>query len=178
VRQRNNICEKIKERNTLFCIALAHNGVAITYVDLLIQYGFQKIGFKVNLQLPPTTIGDSISTRTSSHYTAASRSNDAITFINMRLNQAVCYVCLHAVDEAGQLLRRDCACRGTDAGFVHLSCLTKYAEVKSTQARDTDEFVNVWETCPGVVFNTTRKGPDILTVPIVTVFVPIVTKYT
>jgi hypothetical protein len=67
----------------------------------------------------------------------------------MRLNQAVCYVCLHAVDEAGQLLRRDCACRGTDAGFVHLSCLTKYAEVKSTQARDTDEFVNVWETCPG-----------------------------
>jgi hypothetical protein len=30
----------------------------------------------------------------------------------------------------------------------------------------------------GVVFNTTRKGPDILVVPIMTVFVPIVTKYT
>jgi hypothetical protein len=30
----------------------------------------------------------------------------------------------------------------------------------------------------GVVFNTTRKGPDKLVVPIVTVFVPIVTKYT
>ena len=30
----------------------------------------------------------------------------------------------------------------------------------------------------GVVFNTTRKDPDILVVPIVTVFVPIVTKYT
>jgi hypothetical protein len=30
----------------------------------------------------------------------------------------------------------------------------------------------------GVVFNTTRKGPDILIVPIVTVFVQIVTKYT
>jgi hypothetical protein len=45
------ICEKRKERtNALFCIALAHNGVAITYLDLLIQYGFQKIGFKVNLQ--------------------------------------------------------------------------------------------------------------------------------
>jgi hypothetical protein len=67
----------------------------------------------------------------------------------MRLNQAVCYLCLDAVDEAGQLLRRDCACRGTDAGFVHLSCLVTYAEVKSTQARDTDEFVNLWETCPG-----------------------------
>jgi hypothetical protein len=40
-----------KRKKTLFCIALAHNGVAITYVDLLIQYGFQKIGFKVNLRL-------------------------------------------------------------------------------------------------------------------------------
>ena len=81
MQQRNNICEKIKERtNALFCIALAHNGVAITYVDLLIQYGFQKIGLKVNLQLSPTTIRDSISTRASSHYTAASRSNDAIIF--------------------------------------------------------------------------------------------------
>jgi hypothetical protein len=29
-----------------------------------------------------------------------------------------------------------------------------------------------------VVFNTTRKDPDILIVPIVTVFVPIVTKCT
>jgi hypothetical protein len=27
-------------------------------------------------------------------------------------------------------------------------------------------------------FSTTRKGPDILVVPIMTVFVPIVTKYT
>ena len=30
----------------------------------------------------------------------------------------------------------------------------------------------------GVVLNTTRKGPDKLVVQIVTVFVPIVTKYT
>jgi hypothetical protein len=29
-----------------------------------------------------------------------------------------------------------------------------------------------------VVFNTTRKGPDKPSVPIMTVFVPIVTKYT
>jgi hypothetical protein len=39
-----------------------------------------------------------------------------------------------------------------------------------------------WKRCcpiiHGVVFNTTRKGPDILVVQIVTVFVPIVTKYT
>ena len=42
--------------------------------------------------------------------------------------EAVCYVCLDGGDddEAGQPLRRDCACRGTDAGFVHLSCLAAY----------------------------------------------------
>ena len=61
----------------------------------------------------------------------------------------VCYFCYDAVDEDGQLLRRDCACRGTDAGFVHLACLTKYAETKSKQARDDmNEFVQPWETCP------------------------------
>jgi hypothetical protein len=40
--------------------------------------------------------------------------------------EAVCYLCL----DGGFLepLRRDCACRGTDAGFVHLSCLTKYSQ--------------------------------------------------
>jgi hypothetical protein len=44
-------------------------------------------------------------------------------------------------DEDGQPLRRDCACRGTDAGFVHLSCLTNYAETKSKQALVMNEFV-------------------------------------
>jgi hypothetical protein len=65
--------------------------------------------------------------------------------------EAVCYLCLDGeVDEADrQPLRRDCACRGTDAGFVHLSCLTKYAATKSVQARDMNEFVKPWETCPG-----------------------------
>ena len=61
----------------------------------------------------------------------------------------VCYFCYDAVDEDGQLLQRDCACRGTDAGFVHLACLMKYAETKSKQARDDmTEFVQPWETCP------------------------------
>jgi hypothetical protein len=46
-------------------------------------------------------------------------------------------------------LLRDCACRGTDAGFVHLSCLTNYfAIAKSKQARDTVDFVTPWERCP------------------------------
>ena len=45
--------------------------------------------------------------------------------------EAVCYLCLYGGhDEAGQPLRRDCACRGSDAGFVHLSCLTDYASNK------------------------------------------------
>ena len=46
-------------------------------------------------------------------------------------------------------LRRDCACRGTDAGFVHLACLTEYAETKSMQTGGMQEFVTPWETCPG-----------------------------
>ena len=64
---------------------------------------------------------------------------------------AVCYLCLDGgLDEAGQSLRRDCACRGTDAGFVHLSCLTGLAASKSMQARDKDmkSFINPWEFCP------------------------------
>ena len=53
------------------------------------------------------------------------------------------------VDELGQSLRRDCACRGTDAGFVHLSCLTDYAETKSKQAYGMNEFSEPWQICPG-----------------------------
>jgi E3 ubiquitin-protein ligase DOA10 len=63
--------------------------------------------------------------------------------------ESVCYLCLDGGgDDADQPLRRDCACRGTDAGFVHLSCLTKYAANKSNQARDMNQFVNPWLVCP------------------------------
>jgi hypothetical protein len=67
------------------------------------------------------------------------------------VEEAVCYLCLDGgVDKADQPLRRDCACRGTDAGFVHLACLAEYAETKSMQARDDMiEFTQPWETCPG-----------------------------
>jgi hypothetical protein len=64
---------------------------------------------------------------------------------------AVCYFCLDGGDdEAGQPLRRDCACRGSDAGFVHLDCLTNFAETKSMpwDGRDSNEFVDPWERCP------------------------------
>jgi hypothetical protein len=60
--------------------------------------------------------------------------------------ESVCYLCLDG--GADEPLRRDCACRGTDAGFVHLSCLTKYAATKSMQASDMDEFRKPWIDCP------------------------------
>ena len=63
---------------------------------------------------------------------------------------AVCYLCLGGgLDDADQPLRRDCACRGTDAGFVHLSCLTEYAASKSEQSLGMIEFVKPWRVCPG-----------------------------
>jgi hypothetical protein len=61
--------------------------------------------------------------------------------------EAVCYLCLGGgADEAGQPLRRDCACRGADAGF--LSCLTGYAEIKSKQTNKMNEFIKSWHICP------------------------------
>ena len=63
--------------------------------------------------------------------------------------ETVCYLCLDGdVDEAGHPLRRDCACRGSDAGFVHLSCLAKYAATKCQQTCDVDEFRDPWDRCP------------------------------
>jgi E3 ubiquitin-protein ligase DOA10 len=61
--------------------------------------------------------------------------------VNALSEAAVCYLCLDGgSDETDQPLPRDCACRGTDTGFVHLSCLAKYAAVKSVQARDIYKF--------------------------------------
>jgi hypothetical protein len=63
--------------------------------------------------------------------------------------EAVCYLCLGGgVDEDGQPLRRDCACRGTDAGFVHFACLTYYAKTKNKQAHGMQEFIKPWVFCP------------------------------
>jgi hypothetical protein len=63
--------------------------------------------------------------------------------------EAVCYLCLDGgVDEANQPLRRDCACRGTDAGYVHLSCLAGYAATKSKQTTEMNDFVLPWYSCP------------------------------
>ena len=66
--------------------------------------------------------------------------------------EAVCYLCLDGgVDESGQpSLRRDCACRGSDAGFVHLACLAGFAASKSERwdGCDMKEFTKPWGVCP------------------------------
>ena len=62
---------------------------------------------------------------------------------------AVCYLCLDGgADEADQPLRRDCACRGTDAGFVHLFCLTEYLATKNKGTCTISEIIKPWEVCP------------------------------
>ena len=60
--------------------------------------------------------------------------------------ETVCYLCL---DVGAEPLRRDCACHGTDAGFVHLSCLANYAETMCIQAHDMREFAKPWQVCSG-----------------------------
>ena len=62
-------------------------------------------------------------------------------------DEPVCYSCLDT-GVADQPLRRDCSCRGTDAGFVHLACLTGFAEAKSVQASESIEFSEPWRECP------------------------------
>jgi hypothetical protein len=86
---------------------------------------------------------------------------------------AVCYLCLDGgLDETGQQLRRDCACRGTDAGFVHLACLTKYAESKSKQTNEMNEFRKPWRDCP----SCHRKYQNKLAIDIATEFVSFVRR--
>ena len=62
--------------------------------------------------------------------------------------ESVCYLCLDAGEES---LRRDCACRGSDAGFVHLSCLAEYAATISQRADELSlgmiEFVKFCDHC-------------------------------
>lgn len=66
-------------------------------------------------------------------------------------NQTKCYICLGVEEENDDPpLRRDCSCRGSDAGFVHLECLVENAKNRSTRwdGRDLVEFTRPWEVCP------------------------------
>lgn len=44
-----------------------------------------------------------------------------------------CYICLDNDLKEGKLPVRDCACRGDDAGYAHMSCLVEYAINKNEQ---------------------------------------------
>ena len=66
-----------------------------------------------------------------------------------------CWICFQDEFDKSECLRRDCSCRGPDAGFVHLSCLVRYSEKKNIDwdGRDPDvrlfnDFVKPWEVCP------------------------------
>ena len=85
--------------------------------------------------------------------TSAIKEVDASSLLASDDGEAVCYLCLDGgADEADEPLRRDCACRGTDAGFVHLACLAKYAASKSELADkmslDMNELTKPWRLCP------------------------------
>jgi hypothetical protein len=78
--------------------------------------------------------------------------------------ESVCYLCLDG--EADEPLRRDCACRGSDAGFVHLSCLAGYAanQSKGWDGRDINEFRKPWRVCPSChQYYQNELGIDIAT---------------
>lgn len=72
-----------------------------------------------------------------------------------QLSAPECWICKEGEAEQSECLRRDCSCRGADAGFVHLSCLVRYAEKKNQEWDDRNpddrEFGGIrepWEVCP------------------------------
>ena len=64
-----------------------------------------------------------------------------------------CWICFGDETDEPELLRRDCSCRGTDAGFVHLSCIVEYAKKKNQGwdemgCRNMNELTKPWVVCP------------------------------
>ena len=61
-----------------------------------------------------------------------------------------CYICLDdEPDASGGKVRRDCSCRGPSAGYVHLSCLAKYAEEKyMSNPKGLVDRSLAWKHCP------------------------------
>ena len=62
--------------------------------------------------------------------------------------EVVGYSCQECgTDVLGHLPRRVCACRGSNAGYVHLFCIAKYATDKSGHEQCWDVFKRPWEYC-------------------------------
>ena len=63
-----------------------------------------------------------------------------------------CWICLEEdPDESGAPIRRECSCRGDSAGFIHVKCITKYAEQKRFDVVDPNSlknFFEAWKVCP------------------------------
>jgi hypothetical protein len=106
--------------------------------------------------------------------TSTDKINAFSSLVSSHEGKAVCYLCLDGgVDESDQPLRRDCACHGSDAGFVHLLCLTKYAAAsKSNWPCTISEVIKPWEVCP----NCRQEYRNELAVDIATEFVSYVRR--
>jgi hypothetical protein len=64
------------------------------------------------------------------------------------------------IDDAGNPTVRDCSCRGSDAGFAHISCIVEYATRKSLENRNyisIQDFQAPWFECPNC--NQSYHGP-------------------
>jgi hypothetical protein len=66
-------------------------------------------------------------------------------------NAPRCYICWeHGPDATGRPPMRDCSCRGSDAGFAHISCIAKWAKqqcLEDRSSRSLDEFRKPWIEC-------------------------------
>ena len=47
----------------------------------------------------------------------------------------MCFICLDGSNDTDGPLRRDCVCRGDDAGYAHLKCLVEYAKSESMRLK-------------------------------------------
>ena len=93
----------------------------------------------------------------SSPKTNINNEKDSITLPKTSINDdtSPCWICLDEEPNEGGPPRRDCSCRG-NAGFVHMSCITKYAEKKIKETNsvfklsldDLMKCINLWEICP------------------------------
>jgi hypothetical protein len=67
---------------------------------------------------------------------------------------AACWICLDdGPDDAGKPTVRNCSCRGSDAGFAHISCIVDYAtrrclEDSSNSDSKIQDYQDPWIQCP------------------------------
>ena len=63
-----------------------------------------------------------------------------------------CWICLdEGLDDHGQPLSRNCACRG-DSGWAHISCLASFAKMQTNGMSPVD-FINVVRRLKGTAWS-------------------------